>query len=99
MRPTAAEVTALSQLSPSALLITGTVGPGQTSVAEAVGDLPTDAETAVRWHLSRAGELDAILDAARVEDFCVNAGTAPLPEVAAEVIRMVGWRGITPPHV
>ena len=186
MRPTAPEVTAFSQSSPSALLITGTVGAGKTSVAEVVGDrlneaeisnavidldwlrrtwlspqgdpfnvamtlrnlrsvagnyldsgterlvlagvvenaaqrerfrealnvpmvvcrllvdLPViharlasrreNAETALRWHLNRAGELDAILDAARVEDFCVNAGAASLPEVAAEVIRLVGWR-------
>jgi adenylylsulfate kinase len=185
VRPTAPEVSAFSQSSRSALLITGTVGAGKTSVAEVVGDwlneaqipnavidldwlrrtwpsppgdrfnmamtlrnlrsvaanfldsgserlvlagvvettaqrerfrealdvpmavcrllvdLPVvharlasrheNAQTALAWHLNRAGELDAILDAARVEDFCINAGTASLPEVAAEVIRAAGW--------
>lgn len=57
-----------------------------------------NAETALRWHLNRTGELDAILDAARVEDFCVSAGV-PLPEVAAEVVRVVGWRMMPPDEV
>lgn len=56
-----------------------------------------NAEPALRWHLDRAGELDAILDAARVEDFCVNVGEASPPEVADEVLRVAGWTAPTAP--
>ena len=44
MRPTTPEVTTSSPSSPSALLITGTVGAGRTSVAEVVGDRLAEAE-------------------------------------------------------
>ncbi|MEV0618697.1 hypothetical protein AB0I81_35625 [Nonomuraea sp. NPDC050404] len=42
------------------------------------------------WHLGRAGELAAILDAARVEDFTVDGTHGTPPQVAARVIE--GWR-------
>ncbi|MBA2444530.1 MAG: ATP-binding protein [Nocardioidaceae bacterium] len=45
----------------------------------------------LRWHLDRSGELDAIMDAAAVEDCQVDATTATLAEAAAAVIREVGW--------
>ncbi|WP_262348083.1 adenylyl-sulfate kinase [Cellulosimicrobium cellulans] len=45
------------------------------------------------WHRHRAGELHAILEAARVEDHVVDVeGLAPA-EVAAAVLRAVGWAG------
>lgn len=43
------------------------------------------------WHLARAGELDAILDAARVDDVTVDVDDHPPRAVAAEVLRAVGW--------
>ncbi|WP_431837305.1 adenylyl-sulfate kinase [Cellulomonas sp. Y8] len=43
------------------------------------------------WHRHRAGELHAILEGARVEDAVVDVdGLAPA-EVAAAVLRAVGW--------
>ncbi|GAA2113092.1 hypothetical protein [Streptomyces synnematoformans] len=46
---------------------------------------------ALRWHLARAGELGGILDQAAVDDFSVDATTRSVGEVAADVIRKVGW--------
>ena len=43
------------------------------------------------WHLDRTVELDAILDAARLEEFCVDNGDRPLREVAIEVLTRAGW--------
>lgn len=43
------------------------------------------------WHLDRTVELDSILDAAKVEDFCVDNGDRPLREVALEVLSHAGW--------
>jgi hypothetical protein len=51
-------------------------------------------DAALRWHLDRSGELDAILEAAAVEDFTVDANDLSIPLVAAEVIRAAGWEGI-----
>ena len=48
-------------------------------------------EEALRWHLKRAPELDAILDTG-VSDYCVDASTATPPELAVQVARAVGWR-------
>lgn len=45
------------------------------------------------WHLNRAGELDAILEAARVEDFTVDASDLSIAQAAAAVIRTAGWAG------
>lgn len=42
---------------------------------------------ALQWHLDRSGELDAILEAARVEDFIVEASDLSIPQAAAAVIR------------
>lgn len=43
------------------------------------------------WHLHRTVELDAILDAARHEDFVVDNGDRPVRDVALEVLRGAGW--------
>jgi adenylylsulfate kinase len=46
-----------------------------------------EGEGAVRqWHLDRAGELDAILETAGVEDFTVDANDLSIPQTAAAVI-------------
>ncbi len=42
------------------------------------------------WHLDRAGELAAVLDAARVEDFTVDGTEGAPRQVAARVIE--GWQ-------
>ncbi|MEO3890831.1 hypothetical protein [Nonomuraea sp. B5E05] len=82
-----------------ALLITGTVGVGKTSVADAAGDVLSDAGVpnavidvdpqSLDWHLERAGELASILDAAQVEDYTVDAGAGSPAQVAALVVK--GW--------
>ncbi len=43
------------------------------------------------WHLARAGQLDAILAAARVDDVTVTVDDEPLDAVAGAVLRAVGW--------
>ncbi|MGZ4499510.1 MAG: AAA family ATPase [Nocardioidaceae bacterium] len=48
-------------------------------------------ETAREWHLHRAGELDALLEAAVVEDCSLDVTTATPTEAAAAVVRAVGW--------
>ncbi|MEO3870061.1 hypothetical protein ABGB18_14665 [Nonomuraea sp. B12E4] len=45
---------------------------------------------ALDWHLRRAGELAAVLDAARLGDFCVD-GTGGTPRQVAERV-LAGWR-------
>ncbi|SDJ46248.1 hypothetical protein [Streptomyces indicus] len=50
-------------------------------------DRPDD----LAWHLKRSGELAAILDRARVEDFTVDATHAPVGEVADVVLAGAGW--------
>lgn len=45
-----------------------------------------DDPAGLRWHLDRAGELDAILRAARVEDATVPASAGTLDQVAAAVL-------------
>jgi adenylylsulfate kinase len=47
----------------------------------------------LQWHLDRSGELDTILEAARVEDFTVDASDLSIPKAAATVIRAAGWEG------
>lgn len=49
-----------------------------------------DAE-GLRWHLGRSGELDRILDDARVEDHVVDATHASIATTAESVLRAVGW--------
>jgi adenylylsulfate kinase len=51
----------------------------------------TGDEAALDWHLDRAGELDTILEAARIEDFTVGVGELSITVAAGEVIRAVGW--------
>ena len=48
-------------------------------------------EGALRWHLNRAPQLDAILDSDGVDDCSVDATTATPPELAVQVTRAVGW--------
>jgi chloramphenicol 3-O-phosphotransferase len=48
-----------------------------------------DAE--LRWHLARAPELAQILDAASLEDFCVDVTATPVSEAATEVAGLIGW--------
>ena len=43
------------------------------------------------WHLDRAPELDAILDTARVADADVATQSRSPMDVAAEVLRLIGW--------
>lgn len=43
------------------------------------------------WHLARIGELDAILEAARVDDVTVAVDDQPPTAVAGAVLRAVGW--------
>jgi GNAT superfamily N-acetyltransferase/dephospho-CoA kinase len=43
------------------------------------------------WHLARSVELEAILDAAGVDDVVVDNDGRPLPAVAAEVLAAAGW--------
>lgn len=47
---------------------------------------------AMRWHLERSGELDAILDRARVEDFIVDATHRTVSEAALAVVEAGGLR-------
>lgn len=53
-------------------------------------------DAALRWHLARSGELDAILDAARAEDCTVEATALTLDEAAAAVLRAAGWDDVLP---
>ncbi|MBO1331390.1 hypothetical protein [Streptomyces sp. VRA16 Mangrove soil] len=46
---------------------------------------------ALRWHLARATELAKILDRAAVDDFTLDTTTRSVDEVAADVIKKVGW--------
>lgn len=43
------------------------------------------------WHLTRAGQLHAILEASMVDDVTVEVQDQPTASVAAEVLRAVGW--------
>ncbi|ROQ63653.1 AAA domain-containing protein [Streptomyces sp. 840.1] len=47
---------------------------------------------ALRWHLDRSGELDAILDRSTVDDFVVDTTTGPLTGIAASVVERAGWQ-------
>ncbi len=46
---------------------------------------------ALRWHLDRCGELDAILDRSTVDDFTVDTTTGSVTDIAASVIKQAGW--------
>lgn len=46
---------------------------------------------ALRWHLDRSGELDAILEAVRLEDFSVEASKLTAYQVAEIVLDAAGW--------
>ncbi|MFC4117615.1 hypothetical protein [Nonomuraea zeae] len=85
----------------AALLITGTVGAGKTSVADAAGDALPEVRRrltgrhaydpqALGWHIDRAAESAGILETAQVEDYTVDATHGTPPQVAAQVVE--GWR-------
>jgi adenylylsulfate kinase-like enzyme len=46
----------------------------------------------LRWHLDRSGELDQILEQAKVEDVVVEVTTMSVRQAAEAVIAAVGWR-------
>ncbi|MFJ4915270.1 AAA family ATPase [Streptomyces sp. NPDC088726] len=46
---------------------------------------------ALRWHLDRCGELDAILDRSTVDDFTVDTTTGSVTGIAASVVEQAGW--------
>ena len=50
-------------------------------------------DDARRWHLLRAGELDTILQASAVEDHRLDTAGLTVRDVAAAVLRKVGWTG------
>ncbi|MFJ4900911.1 AAA family ATPase [Streptomyces sp. NPDC088727] len=45
---------------------------------------------ALRWHLDRCGELDAVLDRSSVDDFTVDTTTGSVTGIAASVIERAG---------
>jgi adenylylsulfate kinase len=45
----------------------------------------------LQWHLDRSGELDAILEAAAIEDFTVRATDLSISSTARTVLSTVGW--------
>lgn len=45
----------------------------------------------LRWHLSRAPELDRILDAASLEDYCLDVSMTTVSEAAMKVAGLIGW--------
>ena len=55
-----------------------------------------DGDSALQWYLDRSTELDTILEAAALEDFCVRASDLTVALTAAAVIRAVGWDGAAP---
>ncbi|MBB3726189.1 hypothetical protein [Nonomuraea dietziae] len=48
-------------------------------------------EQGLRWHLDRSGELEAILEQARTEDFTLDATGLMAPEAAEQALRLTGW--------
>lgn len=51
----------------------------------------------LEWHLRRTEELEAILDAVRLDDFAVDNDARPVREVATEVLARAGW--LSPPGI
>jgi hypothetical protein len=50
------------------------------------------ADSEMRWHLDRSGQLDQILDQSAIDDFeVVNANGRTVTAVAAEVLTRSGW--------
>lgn len=50
----------------------------------------------LQWHLARSGELDAILEAAAIEDFTVNATDLSISSTAETVLSIASWQGPFP---
>ncbi|MFF3176640.1 AAA family ATPase [Streptomyces sp. NPDC057900] len=46
---------------------------------------------ALRWHLDRCGELDAVLDRSTVNDFTVDTTKGSVTDIAASVVGQAGW--------
>jgi chloramphenicol 3-O-phosphotransferase len=42
-------------------------------------------------YVERTAELDRLLSAARLEDFCIDSSQAPVTEVARQLLSMAGW--------
>jgi len=42
-------------------------------------------------YVKRTAELDRLLSAARLEDFCIDSSHASVSEVARELLRVAGW--------
>jgi adenylylsulfate kinase len=49
-------------------------------------------DAVLTWHLARSGELDAILEAAAIEDFTVGASDMSISVTAKTVLSTVGWQ-------
>ena len=45
------------------------------------------------WYMARSGELDAILEAAAIDDFTVGATDLSISSTAKAVLSTVGWQG------
>ena len=60
-------------------------------VASRLRDRHLEEPAELTWHLDRAPELDTILDAARVADADVATDSRTPMDVAAEVLRLIGW--------
>jgi adenylylsulfate kinase len=45
----------------------------------------------LEWSVARAAELAALLEAAQVEDVLVQTTGRRVPEIAREILRLVGW--------
>ncbi|MFE6758304.1 hypothetical protein ACFVDQ_32760 [Streptomyces sp. NPDC057684] len=50
-----------------------------------------DDHDGLRWHLSRSGELDRILDHAEVEDFTIDANDNSITATAMAVLQTANW--------
>ncbi|MEU4546295.1 hypothetical protein [Nonomuraea dietziae] len=48
-------------------------------------------EQGLRWHLDRSGELEAILEEAKTEDFTLDATGLTVAEAAEQALRLSGW--------
>lgn len=64
---------------------------GLDAVHRRLRDRHRDDPSDLTWHLSRSGELDAILRRHQVEDFVVDASYHTVREVAAHVLAATGW--------
>lgn len=86
-----AELTAYREaLGGAELTVCRLVAPVET-LRERIRSRGRDSGPSLDWHLHRAGELTAIQNAARVEDFAVDNGSLPRRQVAEEILTKAGW--------